>query len=444
MPAQELINEPEDITINHHDEMDQILGNPPSWILKWGITLVLLAVLIFAALAWIIKYPDIIPAKVVLTTENPVIPVMAKTSGSLQQIFVANNQVVAKNDVLALLENPASFQDVDLLDSLLEQATQDMNWTVFSPSILRKHLRLGNLQPQYASLIQKLRANNYFLKQQDTQQKTQSLQTQMHHIQMLTTNLMAQQKNLAQEVQLAKKDLERHQQLYQDQVVSEVELERVEAAYLQIKRQLETAQNSIIANNIQLEQLETQILDLSQARNNRRSEQELHILADIDALRGAIQEWEATYLIKAPIDGQVSFSKVWSEEQFIQINTAIFSIVPNHEDHPILGRAQLPIANSGKVKVGQTVNIQLDGFPYQEYGVVKGSVQHISLVPLTSPNEPTSTYILEIALPSDLRTTYDKSLPFRQSMMGTANIITEDRRILIRVFDQLNSILRNS
>lgn len=190
--------------------------------------------------------------------------------------------------------------------------------------------------------------------------------------------------------------------------------------------------------------METQVLDLSQARNNRRSEQELHILADIDALRGAIQEWETTYLIKAPIDGQISFSKVWSEEQFIQTNTAVFSIVPNHKDHPILGRAQLPIVNSGKVQVGQTVNIQLDGFPYQEYGVIKGSVQHISLIPLTSPNDPMSTYVLEIALPNDLRTTYGKSLPFRQSMMGTANIITEDRRILIRVFDQLNSILRNS
>jgi hypothetical protein len=93
--------------------------------------------------------------------------------------------------------------------------------------------------------------------------------------------------------------------------------------------------------------------------------------------------------------------------------------------------------------VGQRVNIQLDGFPYQEHGVVKGTVAHISLVPVASQTETASTYVLEIALPDDLRTTYDKTLPFRQSMVGTANVVTEDRSVLVRVFDQLNEVLKN-
>lgn len=40
-------------------------------------------------------------------------------------------------------------------------------------------------------------------------------------------------------------------------------------------------------------------------------------------------------------------------------------------------------------------------------------------------------------------TTYGKSIPFRQEMQGTANIITEDRRILERVFDRVYNLVKN-
>jgi hypothetical protein len=48
-----------------------------------------------------------------------------------------------------------------------------------------------------------------------------------------------------------------------------------------------------------------------------------------------------------------------------------------------------------------------------------------------------------LEVPETLITTYNKSIPFRQEMQGTANIVTEDQRILERVFDKILSILRN-
>ena len=66
----------------------------------------------------------------------------------------------------------------------------------------------------------------------------------------------------------------------------------------------------------------------------------------------------------------------------------------------IIGKIELPIAGSGKVKTGQNVNIKFANYPYMEYGIVKGEVQNISLV--ASDN----AYSVLVILPEGLTTTY--------------------------------------
>ena len=55
-----------------------------------------------------------------------------------------------------------------------------------------------------------------------------------------------------------------------------------------------------------------------------------------------------------------------------------------------------------------------------------------------------NNYTLELTMKESLVTTYDKVIPFAQEMEGTANIITEDRRIIQRIFEKLWSILKNN
>ena len=79
------------------------------------------------------------------------------------------------------------------------------------------------------------------------------------------------------------------------------------------------------------------------------------------------------------------------------------------------------------VKTGQIVNIKLSGYPYLQYGMVKGIVKSKSLVPSGD------AYMIEIALPDGLSTLYGKKLEFTQNMQGTAEIITEDLRLLQKI-----------
>jgi hypothetical protein len=110
------------------------------------------------------------------------------------------------------------------------------------------------------------------------------------------------------------------------------------------------------------------------------------------------------------------------------------TIIPENEGE-IIGKVQLSFQGAGKVKSGQEVNIRFDNYPYMEFGMVKGIVKSISLAP------DNNFYTAEILLPDGLITFYNEKLDFKQEMQGTAEIITEDFRLLERIIRPLRYVL---
>ena len=87
--------------------------------------------------------------------------------------------------------------------------------------------------------------------------------------------------------------------------------------------------------------------------------------------------------------------------------------------------------------IGQRVNIRFDNFPYVEYGFLNGKVKNISLMP---NNE---NYIVEVTLPQDMKTNNNIPLKFSQEMKGSAEIITEDLRLIQRFFNPIKSLMKH-
>jgi len=84
----------------------------------------------------------------------------------------------------------------------------------------------------------------------------------------------------------------------------------------------------------------------------------------------------------------------------------------------------------------------LQNFPENEYGILRGTVRHISLVPVQ--NGEAAYYSVEIALSNGLITTYKKELPYLSDMQGQADIITEDLSLLERLVLPIKKILKES
>ena len=72
-----------------------------------------------------------------------------------------------------------------------------------------------------------------------------------------------------------------------------------------------------------------------------------------------------------------------------------------------------------------------------EFGMVTGYVDKISIVPADN------TYSVDVIFPYGLKTNYQIMLPFAQIMTGKAEIITQDTRLLTRIFRPLRSLIQN-
>lgn len=102
----------------------------------------------------------------------------------------------------------------------------------------------------------------------------------------------------------------------------------------------------------------------------------------------------------------------------------------------IRGKIILSLKDVRKVKPGQKVNIRFDDFPSMEYGFIHGTVSNISMAPVNS------SYIIEVELPQDRTTNYGTQLNLSPEMKGSAEIITEEVRLIQRLFIPLKSLIK--
>nr|WP_302850453.1 HlyD family efflux transporter periplasmic adaptor subunit [Pedobacter mucosus] len=155
-----------------------------------------------------------------------------------------------------------------------------------------------------------------------------------------------------------------------------------------------------------------------------------------------MKSWEQKYVFRASFDGNVQFLKFYSENQFVQSGESVFTIVPKFKN--AFGQVILSARGSGKIKLGQEVIIKLDNYPYIEYGSIKGQVKSVSLTTNITKTDKSAidTYMVLVDFPNQLRTNYGLYLDFKAEAKGSAEIITNDRRLIERLFDNLKYIMK--
>lgn len=418
------------------EEYQEVLGATPNWILRSGITIILLVIIILLIGSWFFKYPDVLNSRVVILTENPPVQLKAYASGKLTHIFYSENQDVQQDSVVAVIENTANLNDIFLISIMLDTLS-DIRY--FPENI---DLKLGELQQTWSGLVRIISSYRNFIEIDYYEQKNESLASQINYHNKYYSGLLNQVKIMDKENSLALVQFERDKSLYNDNVIAKIDFEKSEQTYLQQKRNYESSKTSLINTQMQINQLYQQILDNNIQKTNELNTYEIQIEDALQGFKSQLAKWKQSYLIISPIDGRVSFNKVWFENQSVSAGDLIVTIIPKNEMR-IIGKADIPSTGIGKVKPGQTVNIKLDNYPYMEFGMLKAKVKNISLVPITT--EQGIFYSAEIELnDSILKTNYNKIIPFSQNMTGTAEIITDDLRLLERFLNPLRSIWKKS
>jgi len=430
--------------------VQEILGRPPRWIIRWGISIIFIVVAGLIIGSYFFKYPDVIQATITVTTENLPAGVMAKTTGRIDSVFVSEKQLVQKGNLLAVIENPASFTDVMGIknyelritnyDSSLELASSCLR--AFDSSCPNTHynLKLGDLQPAYQQFIKAQEDYSFFLKTDYHNKKIKVIKKQIY-----TQNLILQKSK--NQLELAKKQLDAAYQiftidsnLFEKKVLSNAEYQHAKNTYLSHLQSYENAKLSINQQNISILQSEQTIFDLEQQRNEQLNQLEIALTGAFEQLQTQLKTWEQKYLFVSPIDGIATFTKYWQKNQNVNAGETLVTIVPS-EQTKIIGKILLPPQGAGKVKEGQSVNVKFDNYPHLEFGMVRVIIKNISLVPVTV-GENQKAYMLEVVFPDSLVTNYGKTLEFSQEMTGSAEIITEDLRLLDKFLNPIRAVIK--
>jgi len=428
-------DEVENIELRSSD-VQEILTRPPKWIIRWGITIILSVVVILIIGSWFFKYPDIISADIVLTTENPPAPVIAKSAGKIQNLFVSDNDLVEKNQILGIIENPADYKSIQLLYKQLENYK-----TTFKPTSLylinKDNLELGNIQSFYTNFFKNIESYNQIIELDYHDQKITLYNQELKKYDLYLNNLKTQMNLLKNDFELTKNQFQRDSVLYIQSLISSADYEKSRSQLIAKQYSYEQINSSISSTNLQIETLNQNILELKLQKEQQINDKIALIKESYGNLLAAVETWKYQYVLTASTKGKVTFNQFWNENQSVKAGEIVITIIPEDEGE-IIGKAQLTFQGAGKVKEGQNANIQFASYPYMEFGMVKGNVNAVSLAP------DNDYYTVEIKLPNGLKTYYGVDLDFKQEMQGKAEIITENKRLLERIVRPFRYIINKN
>jgi multidrug resistance efflux pump len=418
------------------EEVQEILGTPPNWLIRYGTLVVLLGFGLLLGVAWFVRYPDVVVSdKLSITTADPPVDVVARSDGRVAELLVIDTSKVLEKQPLAVLQNTAQYADVRRLDMLVDE-WQKLATDTFRQLQYPDSLSLGELQSDYAVFIRDLEDFKF-----GRESRSSSVQLSIGSIEMqirqLQQSIVFEQKALKrsnEDLKIAEGFYEKQKELYRQNIVSEIKLNEERQKVSGIENERDRHESNVLEKNREIIALRSNINSANLGQQENASSASTRLLASLNALRSGIDRWTQTYVLSAPITGKVVFNGL-TLQQFVRSGESVMTIVPESQDK-IVGRVLLPVEKSGKVTVGLRVVMKLDNYPFQEYGTVNGFVASKSLVP---KNRQYTIIVdnLNLSSPRKLRSSSNKEIPFEQQLLGIAEIVTEDKGFLERVLEQV-------
>jgi len=418
------------------EEVQEILSHVPNWMIRSGSALFLILILMVIGLSWIVKYPDILENEAIITTEIPPQKEFAKTTGKFDSLYIKDFHEVKKGKVLAVLENSAKTEDVYYLKSIVD-TLQIRNRTIHFPVDEVPILILGEVETAYADFENKYSEYLFNKKLSPFENEAAANKVSLNELKVRLQNMKSQYSLGKTELELKKKNLERSKLLFKKGVISQLDFENNQLELLTVEKGLKNLGVSISQTRETIASANSNSKGTEITRTTEESKLLRNTLQSYNQLKKAITDWENLYVLKSEINGKVSFLNYWSSNQTVNQGDLVFTIIPEINKQYI-AKVKAAALNSGKIRVGQRVNIKLQSYPETEFGMLRGRVSNISLTP-----DKDGLYLVDVLLPEKLITSYKKEIEFRQEMTGVAEIITEDLRLLERFFYQFKSLMDN-
>jgi len=420
-------------------ELQEVMSGIPGSFLKWGLFIFFGIILILITGSYFIKNPEIVTVPVVITTRNPPVELVAKSGGEIERLFVKEGKVVTEDETIAIIGNTSDFDDIKALDLFLSDFEDNTDWI----EVVQIHKQppdfsLGEIQGSYSGFQKEWKQMREYLVQAYIPTKIDLLEKQLENKDEYNIELARQKEYLTEDLALAKRSFIRDSTLYyrENYSISVNEFEQSRQSYIQKLYSYSVFSASLKNNEADFLRLKENRLDLEVQYEKELKQYILTLEESLQLLRSSILQWEDRYVIKSPIAGKITLTRIRNENQVIKAGETLATVIPENPAS-IVARAIIPVSGFGKINIGQQVNIKLSGFPYMQYGVLKGRIVTVSQVP------GEGGFMADIGLTEGMTSTYHEKIRFIHQMDGTADIITEDSRLIYRLIKPLKAMINN-
>jgi multidrug efflux pump subunit AcrA (membrane-fusion protein) len=425
-----------DQTELHSEEVQEIMGKIPGWILRWGLTIIFSIILLLVTGSYFFRFPEIVKAPLIITTYNTPAILKTSTGGKIEKILVVNEQIVNKGDVIAVIKNSADYGDILAVDTLLSQFGSAMEWdNLVTCNNFNQIYSLGALQNIYINFQKNNKQFRHYLHQNLLPLKIKLLKEQISRQYEILEKTLKQYELEKQDIGLAHNSFKRDSILYNMDLkaLNKAAYESSLQAYIQKKAAGVSFEKTLKTAELNILELKENLVELKLQHERELNQYRLALDESWQLLKSSIDQWKEKYVIISPIKGKITFTSYWSINQVVNAGDRLATVVPLDETR-IIAKAVISPVGLGKVQKGQVVHIKLAGFPFMQYGMLKGVLSSVSLVP------EEEGYIALIDITDGMETTYKEQLKFHQEMSGTAEIITEKKRLISRFIKPLRMI----
>lgn len=411
-----------------NEGVQEIMGRIPPWTVRYGIMAMAMVLVLIIGLAGLIRWPDVVTAQGVLTNTDPPRNVVARVDGRLVRTLVQEGMSVKAGTTLAVIESAADPVALDSLRSLLPRIVGFLNGTTDSLPTMTD-LDLGEGRVPWSELRTAATELAVWRGDRFRTERNVTLEQKIGHYQQMVraTETQIAWAKRKQRNQLAEAAIDTS--LVNKGVIATSEFRKNQNAFMDQQMGLSALEAGLYQQRITLIDLRNQISDITHTDAAKERELNERCSSSLNALVTFLNGWQLDHELRAPVDGRVHFPVRLAAQQMIKSGEALFRIAPGDSTYVV--EANLPSMGSGKVKVGQTVYVELDGFPRAEYGRLIGKVSSLG----STPGE--KGYSVLVELPDGLVTSFHRTLDFKPEMAVKVDVVTHDRSALGRVFATL-------
>jgi len=414
-----------------NEEIQEILGTPPGWILRFGTLIFLIIIVVLIWLSYWIQYPDIVSSEIIVSFNDPPTKLISPKSGYLNKLHAVHNQKIKKGQLLISYTSEANYKDVLSLYEKLLQVKQTEQSSILSLTF-NENYSIGELQKYLFQFLDKQKQYNLRVKgiaevtsKRDKQKQIISLENGITYSTNLRDNLVVQIDNT--QIQIKNEEA-----MVKMDKLSQSELNKTRDKLTVLISNLNATEVEIKDKQFSISNLKSDLVNLSFSSEKGREVALSDMNAAFVQFKSNVSQWISLNLIISPTEGTVQVTnKFLKSGQYVNKDEPLLIIIPP-QSNKMKGIMNVPFNESGSIKRNQVVLVKLNSYPSAKYGIIQGKVASSSSIALEDNEKLVSP--VTVYFENGLVTTTGYKVSTKKELSGTARIITRNKRFIQRLF----------